>query len=128
MWDSFGLTSKFMFQILEIFSSMSCKAFMIIQSLVIMVSIKLSLSSNESILGPIFGILLQTMFNHVLLVLGLKLNIINHMVYSSNFLIHSDPGIPSPWTSLNTTWFQRVYCYSSSSRSLHQTSLIYSDA
>ena len=35
--------------------------------------------------------------------LGLKLNIINHMVYSDNFLFHSDPGNPSPWTS---SWFQ----------------------
>ena len=90
-----------MFQNPEIFGSASFKAFIIIQSQVIMVSIKLSLSYDNSILGPIFKILWQIMFNHALLALGLKPNITNHMVYSDNFLFHSNPGNPSPWTSLN---------------------------
>ena len=86
---------------LEIFSSVSCKAFMIIRSQVIMVSTKLSLSSDKSILGPMFRILWQIMFNHALLVLDLKPNIINHMVYPDNFMFCSSPRNLSPWTSLN---------------------------
>jgi hypothetical protein len=51
--DLSGLINRFLFQILEIFGSVSFRVFMIIQSPDILVSTKLFLSSDGSILGPI---------------------------------------------------------------------------
>src|ERR1700679_1964497 len=80
---------------------MSFKVFMIIQSQVTLVSIRLLLLFVESTLGPIFETLLQNMFNHALPVLGLKQNNINLMAYFDNFQYHSVPGNLSLWISLN---------------------------
>src|SRR6202522_4857960 len=84
MLDSSVLINGFSFQSPDIFGSEFFKVFMIIQSRVIMVLTKLSLSSDGSILGPIFETLLRIMFYHALPVLGQTFDNINIKAYSDN--------------------------------------------
>src|ERR1700678_585107 len=101
MLDLFLFINRSLFQSLEIFGSGFSKVFIIIQSRVTMVLTKLSLSSDGSILGPIFETLLRIMFYHAPPVLGQNLHDINLMAYSDNFRFRSALGSLFLWTSLN---------------------------